>query len=244
MAELTLVGFGPGPWSRLTLEARDVLMEADRIYVRDPFWEVCGRLVEAGKTVIGLHHLYLTGMDVGTLYHFFAEIVLGSCRLYGSAVYAVPGNPFVFEFTSSLLVRRARAEGIPVRVVEGMSCLETIFCRHQLDPGGGLQILNFFDFAVRGSVDAQLPALIFQIGAPLDGNFTADGNAYAANLKLLEERLGKHYSPDHAVALFKPAPGDDERQLRVDGTVGGLRRLEADMTMYSTLFVPAARGCR
>ena len=240
-ADLTVCGFGPGPWNKMTLEVRDILLAADRIFVRDSLWEVCQQLTQRGKRLLSLQPLYHTGIPPSTLYDFMANILIQSCLRYGPAVYALPGNPFVFEYSASMLLNKARQAGLSVRVVEGMSCLETIFCTYQLDPGGGMQILNFMDWHRHGRLDPEIPSLIFQVGAPIQSEFSQSAAGYLSNLERLDHLLAQTFPQGHTVYLLTPSE-DDNQQLTVSGLIGSLPdKLRPHLTLYSTLLVPPTR---
>ena len=228
-----MVGFGPGPWEKVTLEVEDLLLNADRIYFRDPTWEVYEHLERQGKRLFRLNHLYMLGLPYGEVYGMTVEILLKSARLYGPLVYAQAGNPFVFEFSTAYLLAEAAREGLTVRVVEGMSCLDTMFVEHQLDPGHGLQILNMFQVLQGQPWTPQIGALIFQVGAPIVG--------YGSNfleIMRLEAHLGRLYPPGHPLVLMRPS-ATSTAQERIPMKLGELSRRSEELTLYSTLYVPA-----
>jgi len=68
--------------------------------------------------------LYQQGEDFAAVYSGIVEQVMALGRRPEGVVYAVPGHPFVAEATCPEIARRARLEGIPLRVVEGLSFLE------------------------------------------------------------------------------------------------------------------------
>ena len=225
----------------MTLEVRDILMQADRIFVRDSLWEVCQQLSKHGKRVLSFQPLYQTGIPLDTLYDFMANILIESCLRYGPAVYALPGNPFVFEYSAAMLLNKARQAGLSVKVIEGMSCLDTIFCTYQLDPGAGMQILNYVDWHRHGRLDPEMPALIFQVGAPIEREFGQSGAGYFSNLQRLDHLLGQFFSRGHTVYLLTPSQ-DDNQQNTVSGLIGSLPdKLQHHLTLYSTLLVPPTR---
>lgn len=237
LADVTIVGFGPGTWGKLTLEVHDLLLEADRIYTRDPLsWEVLRELDRRGKRVISLSSLYLLGLPVGDVYDLMADIVARSAQRYGPLVYALPGNPMVFEFPTILLRRRARELGLTCWVVEGMSCLESMFVSHNIDPGLGLQILNQVDFEEKPQLLPSVATLMFQVGAPRHA-FRKLSDPRPSNLERLRDRLLElDYPPSHRVFLLKP--GEDGRQISVEGRLARLERLEPHLNSMCTLYIP------
>lgn len=236
-ADVTIVGFGPGQWSKLTLEVHDLLMQADRIYTRDPLsWEVLRELKARGKNVISLSSLYLLGLPVGELYDLMADVVARSALRYGPLVYALPGNPLVFEFPTLLVRRRALALGLSCYIVEGMSCLEAMFVANNIDPGFGLQILNLVDFEAKPRLIPSVATLMFQVGAPRHV-FRDQSEPDCCNLSWLRDRLIElDYPPEHKVYLLKP--GEDGQQISVVGKVSRMERLKPHLNSMCTLYIP------
>ena len=186
-----------------------------------------------GKRPVRLNHLYRLGLPYTEVYGLTVEILLKSARLYGPLVYAQAGNPFVFEFSTAYLLAEAEREGLSVRVVEGMSCLDTMFVEHRLDPGHGLQILNMFQVLQGKPWTPQLGALIFQVGAPIIG--------YGSNhleIMRLESRLAQFYPSGHPLVLMRPS-ATSTSQERIPIPLGELFRRAEELTLYSTLYVPA-----
>ncbi|MEW6277407.1 MAG: SAM-dependent methyltransferase [Candidatus Eremiobacterota bacterium] len=230
-----MVGFGPGSWGKLTLEVQDLLLGADRILMRDPAsWEVARELQKRGKRLISLSSLYLLGFPMDDMYPLMADVVVQSARRYGPLVYALPGNPMVFEFSTLMLRRRAREFGLSCTLVEGMSCLETLFVSHNIDPGLGLQVLNFVHFDEKPQLLPDLPVLMFQVGAP--ACVFPPAQPWRPNLlRLKDHLLACGYPPTQPAFLLKPGP---QGQISVEGRVSHLEQLEEYLNSTSTLYLP------
>lgn len=235
MHDITIVGFGPGSWGKLTLEVRDVLLAAERIIMRDPVsWEVARELGRRGKHIVSLSSLYLLGLDGGDLYPLMADFIARTAQRYGPVVYALPGNPMVFETTNTLVRVRARELGLSCYTMEGLSCLDTIFVSHNIDPGFGLQILSFNTFDDKTRIMPEVAALIFQVGAP--SSCLAQAGPSLSNLERLRGYLLKAGYPPHMPAyLLKPGP---QGQISVECRVGHLEQLEEHLIPISTLYLP------
>lgn len=237
MHDITIVGFGPGAWSKMTLEVHDILMGAERIISRDPFyWEVLRELVKRGKRVITLSSLYLLGLPGDEIYPLMVDIVIRTVKRYGPVVYALPGNPMVFEFAAMQLRHRARQEGLSCWIVEGMSCLDTIFVSHNIDPGTNLQILNFYGLD-KVRVDPQVPALIFQVGLP--STFLGSQDGKLGNLEALKRKLLKEgYSERLPVFLLKPSLQGG--QISVEGRLSHIHQFEEHLDPACSMYLPPA----
>lgn len=198
-AGITLLGLGPGGADLLTRQAWEVLNGSDEIYLRTRQHPVVDELPGSLK-LNSFDHLYEKLESFEAIYAEIVEQVLSLGRRPQGVVYAVPGHPFMAESTGPEIARRARQEGLPLRLVAGLSFLEAAFGALGCDPFpqtvlvdalelGGLHVPPF---------PPSTPALVAQIHSP----------QAASNVKLT---LMAHYPDEHMVALVHAA-----------GTSGGL----------------------
>lgn len=125
MASITLLGLGPGGEDLLTRQAWQVLENCTELYLRTSLHPVVDRL--PGKIVFhSFDSLYEQGESFELVYRQIVDQVLALGRRPQGVVYAVPGHPFIAEATAPEIFRRAQAEGISVRVVEGLSFIEPL----------------------------------------------------------------------------------------------------------------------
>ena len=111
------------------------------------------------------------------------------------------------EATSPEIIRRAQAEQLPVRVVEGLSFLEPVFSALQLDPYPRLALVDALELVASHvpSFPTNYPALIAQIHSP----------AIAADIKLTLVSL---YPDEHPVKLVHAA-GTGQQRVERPGTL-------------------------
>lgn len=145
--QIVIVGLGPGPIALLTREAEDTLLAADRVLFRTAH-PVSDWLRERDRQIYGFDLVYNTPrITYDDVYEFIVQAVVREAETRGRAVYAVPGHPFVFENTSSMIADRAQANGMQLRVVLGMSFIDLVCAELRIDPWIGLQLCNALDFA-------------------------------------------------------------------------------------------------
>jgi tetrapyrrole methylase family protein/MazG family protein len=137
-----VVGLGPGRWEDLTLEARDVLLGADRIVcrtLRHPTVEAL-RARRPDVVLESFDALYDAAESFAALYPAMAEclIAMAYARWEESdskpLVYAIPGHPLLGEESVRLLRVSASAAGVRVRLVPGLSFVEPVCAALDLDP--------------------------------------------------------------------------------------------------------------
>ncbi len=133
MSAITLLGLGPGDPDLLTRQAWQVLTQADEVYLRTGQHPTVEGF-PAGLTVHTFDHLYQQEDTFPQVYTRIVEEVLRLGRRPQGVIYAVPGHPFVAEATAPEIARRARAEGVPLSVIEGISFLEPTFSVLEVDP--------------------------------------------------------------------------------------------------------------
>ncbi len=141
MPGITLLGLGPGDPKQLTREAWDVLSAAGEIWLRTRQHPTVAALPAAAR-VESFDQLYEDGDSFDEVYAAISQKVMELGRRSAGVVYAVPGHPFVAEATSAEIARRCKEEGLPLRIVDGMSFLEPTFSALGLDPYPHLVLLD------------------------------------------------------------------------------------------------------
>ncbi len=193
MAQITIVGLGPGERRQLTLSAWDVLAAADEVWLRTAHHPVVAHLPER----LSLHSfdsLYETAETFELVYQTIVERVLELGQREQGVIYAVPGHPLVGEATVTGLLAAARQAELSVRVVDGLSFIEPALTALEMDALDGLQIVDALDVAARHHplLLPDLPALIAQVYS----------RTVASELKLV---LMNQYPDDHPAVLVDAA---------------------------------------
>lgn len=194
---LTVLGLGPGDASLLTREAWDVLSGAKEVYLRTRKHPTVKGLPSHLK-VHSFDRIYNAGADFAEVYEAITQKVLGLARK-ADVIYAVPGHPLVGESTVPMILARAKAQGIPTRLVAGLSFIEPaleIASAHEetLDAMSGLQIADGIEIAGmhHPPLNPDKPALIAQVYS----------RAVASDVKLT---LMNQYPPLHTVLVVDGA---------------------------------------
>jgi tetrapyrrole methylase family protein/MazG family protein len=163
-AGITIVGLGPGDPGQLTLEAWRWLESAGEVYLRTRQHPTVPGL-PPGLRIESFDDVYEGSERFEDVYATIIERVLALGRRPQGVTYAVPGHPFVAESTAPEIVRRAKAEGLPVRLIEGVSFLEPTFSALCIDPFPNLMLLDALEIGRQHTPGfaADRPALIAQI---------------------------------------------------------------------------------
>ena len=140
-AGITIIGLGPGDPALLTLQAWQWLNNIPEVYLRTNQHPVVAGFPKQ-LAVHSFDDLYDQGDLFEAVYAQIVSKILELGERPQGVTYAVPGHPFVAEFTAPEIVRQAAERNISVRVLEGMSFLEPTFSALGLDPFPRLTLID------------------------------------------------------------------------------------------------------
>lgn len=193
---ITVVGLGPGNPGQLTLEAREALEGASRLFLRTEIHPTTAAMRRWGLRWESFDPLYQSGATFSEVYARIAERLLSEGR-EADLVYAVPGHPLVAEDAVRLLLSQAE---VPVRIVAGLSALDAIYASVGLDPNAGLQVVDALALEGR-ELRPDWPTVVLQVYS-----------AKVASEAKLE--LMRYWPDDHPVTVLRAAgvPGEERRE--------------------------------
>ena len=193
---ITLLGLGPGSPDLLTRQAWQTLLGADEIYLRTRHHPAIASF-PPGLELHSFDDLYSGGNSFEEVYAQIVEKVLELGRRPQGVIYAVPGHPFVAEATGSEIARRARQEGLPLRIVEGLSFLEPLVSAIGIDPFPQAVLVDALELEELHvpPFPTSAPAIVAQIYSP----------QIASDVKLTLTAL---YPDEHPVTLVHVAGTD------------------------------------
>ncbi|MDQ4076809.1 MAG: MazG family protein, partial [Chloroflexota bacterium] len=213
----------PGGWGHLTLEGEAVLGGHEEVWVRTREHPIVGEM-PARLAVHSFDGFYEEAEHFASLYRRIAAEVVRLGRREEGVLYAVPGHPWVGESTVGQIVALAREEGIPVRIVEGLSFIEPVLAMVEADALDGLQVADATTVAGRYAppFDGDHPVLVAQIYDRM----------VASDVKLVLMEL---YPAEHPVTLVNGAGTEEARMVTMP--LYGLDQ-QSDFSYLSTLWVP------
>ena len=236
-ASLTVVGTGIHI-NQVTLEARDAIRGADRVLylVVDPLSIHWIRRWNANAE--SLQPLYKEGADRGEAYQAMVDRIMQRVAAREQVCAVFYGHPGVCVFPAHEAVRRARAEGIPTRMLPGVSTDACLFADLGVDPVlDGCQSFEASRFIqLKPAFDPRVPLVLWQAGLVFEAAHQAHYDQ--RNLGLLVEALTPHYGMDHEVVAYVAAqyPGAAPAVKRV--ALGHLA--DSGIPAIATLYVPPA----
>ena len=219
---ITVVGLGPGNGRFLTRTAWDILTQAQDVYLRTARHPAVADLPES-VTRHSFDHIYDSADSFETVYETIVAELLQLAQ-QGDVIYAVPGHPFVGESTVTRLVAEAKAAGVAVDVVAGLSFVEPCLTAVAQDGMDGVQIFDAIELSqyLYPPVNPDFPLLLGQVYSRM----------LASELKLV---LTAVYPDEHPVTLIHQAGDDDEAIEQVP--LYAIDRSDA-VSHLTSLFVP------
>ena len=141
MNAIQLVGLGPGRPGQLTLEAREALDRAQRIFLCTAKHPLACQLAQDPRSTL-LDYIFDEAESLDAAYQRIARTVVEQGRR-STVVYAVPGDPSIGDGICQLIRRDAAAASLSCRTVHGVSLIEPVCAAIGLDPLiDGLQIVE------------------------------------------------------------------------------------------------------
>lgn len=204
---LTVIGTGIRTVGQLTTEAIACMQQADELLhlVADPIAEAVIKRLKPGREM-SLQGFYSEGKQRIDSYNEMVEFILSRVRSGANVCAAFYGHPGVFAFPSHESIRRARAEGLPARMVPGISAEDCLIADLGIDPAvNGCQSYEATDFLMNARlIDPSSQLILWQAGALGDWTYQTRGYDLKA-LPLLVEKLLTLYPPDHEVVVYEGA---------------------------------------
>jgi tetrapyrrole methylase family protein/MazG family protein len=200
---ITLLGLGPGSPDLLTRQAWMILESAPEIYLRTRQHPAVAEFPAQVK-VHSFETLFDPDASISSISERIVEMVLELGRRPQGVLYAVPGHPLIAETTGTEIAFRARAIGLPLKVIEGLSFLEPVFSALEQSPMPQTVLIDAFELA-RAHVppfSTGTPALVTQVHSP----------KVALQVK---QTLLALYPGEHPVQLVHAAGLHDERVERL-----------------------------
>lgn len=162
-AKIIVVGLGFGDQDSLALRTLQTLKGEGTVFLRTSKIPVADWLTEQGISFTSFDNVYETEDDFSSVYQEIARRLLEAASRKPPVVYAVPGHPMVAERTVSLLLEKEAEHKVAVDVRGGSSSfLDAIFCRLQIEPIEGFQLVNGTGFSP-GSIDPKNHVLVGQV---------------------------------------------------------------------------------
>jgi tetrapyrrole methylase family protein/MazG family protein len=221
---IVVVGLGPAGADMILPAARRALERARIRFVRTAHHPAVAELDAAGIAMSAFDDRYEAAADLDAVYAAIVAALLEAASAGDEVVYAVPGSPTVAERTVVLLHEQARAVGVTVEVIPGVSFADLAWAVVGVDSFGGAHVVDARALAT-SAAGRSGPLLIAQCdSAPvlsevklvlLDALDPETPITVLARLGLPDEHvtrvaladLDRTVTPDHLTSLFVDTGG-------------------------------------
>jgi Tetrapyrrole (Corrin/Porphyrin) Methylases len=235
---LIVVGTGIRLVAQLTPEALASIERAERLLylVTEPATKAWMQSLNPGAE--SLEDCYGPDKPRSASYDEMVARILAPVRAGLNVCVAFYGHPGVFVRPSHDAIRIAHAEGFAARMLPGISAEDCLFADIGVDPAQeGCQSFEATDFLARPPrFDPRSGLLLWQVGVIGEPSLPAPGARKRTGLRLLAERLCRHYPPGHRAVVYEaavyPVCGPVIRRVRLSA----LGRTQ--VPLLATLYVP------
>jgi precorrin-3B methylase len=239
--DIYLVGAGVIFPEHLTVETIEILSKCKRICTNLPEAMLQGLPQDLREKCVSLWSLYQDGrirtdnyLDV---FHAIVELV----EIERPVAWLTPGHPVIFDSVSASLINEGNARGWNLRIIPGISSIDTMLATLGYDPAHGMLIHEATGLVRRRiPVSPSMALMLFQ-PAVFDVNVAIISVSSAGpDLSPLRDYLREFHSGEHMCAFIRSASQLGEQDLVTWTKLGDLASVPYDLVAGSTLFVPPA----
>ncbi|GLQ86577.1 SAM-dependent methyltransferase [Dyella flagellata] len=201
---LAVVGTGIQAPGQITLETKDYLAKADKVFylVPDPF---ASRYIrDINPDAEDLYHFYVPGQPRKVTYENMVDTILAEVRKNKRVCAAFYGHPGVFAYPTHKSVYLARKEGYRAVMLSGVSSEDCMISDLGLDPSIGCHSYEATSFLVRPvPIFPSCMLILWQIGVIGDLCFTPKEAETSPAMEILTERLLQFYPENQEVIVYE-----------------------------------------
>lgn len=140
--KIKIVGLGPGGTEYLTVKALEELKKARKVYLRTEKHPIVDYIKDLGIKTSSFDNIYDATEKFEDVYDRIVDKLIEYSNKE-TTVYAVPGSPFVAENTVQKLIEISKTNSdISLEIIGGVSFIEAILNRIQIDPIKGLKVID------------------------------------------------------------------------------------------------------
>lgn len=207
--DIFIIGTGVIPGAHLTREAEAAIRSSNEVLFVDKSFGIEELLASVGaKKITDLHAVsYREGDNRLDAYRAMASLVVDAALDHGPVTFALYGHPLVYALPPFIVVAAAEAVGLNVKILAGISSLDTMFVDLRIDPcTQGVQMYEATDLLLRQRpLQPDVPCFIWQIGT-VGSRIYSEQRSKPERFSEIKSYLGKFY-PDHheMVAIYSPS---------------------------------------
>jgi len=245
--DLFIVGLGVMVPDHVTVQATRALSQCVRLYsiVQEPprLWlpaNILGRI-----EVVNALEMYVEGSPRVQNYERAARTILHAIGNHRPLGYVTYGNPMSYDRVAQNLLLYAKESGHTLRVVPGISSLDTVLCDLMVDMAPAIQIFEAsWLFACEMQPNITAPLLLMQVGffGSLRTHYSVrpDGSSLAE----LIEYLCRFYPPYQPVFLVRSTGQESQPASVRQSGLKDLAKATAEELGGASLYIPSVESPR
>jgi uncharacterized protein YabN with tetrapyrrole methylase and pyrophosphatase domain len=197
------------------------------------------------QKVINALEFYTEGRLRVQNYELVARAIIEAADLDRPVGYVTYGNPMSYDRVAQNLIEYANESKLMVKIVPGISSLDTILCDLNADMAPAIQIFDASWFiACQLRPTTEIAVLLMQVGAFGSLRTHYRDRPDGSSLAQLVEYLCQFYPRSHKVSLVR-STGEEEQPAKVRSLeIGELCRATANDLSGASLYLPAAKILR
>lgn len=239
---ITIIGAGLQGARQLGHAAEDVLRSARVVFCSTANTGIAAHVRALNATAeirISEQGEYRIGMYRPDMYRRMAAAVMEAAAGGPGVVMLAPGSAVVVDAVTQAVLEAARIEGLPVRILPGVSSIETVLDQVGYDVSAGLMVVLAQNLMLhRLELDPSIASIVLQ-PAYFDTLFFAGApRSTPGRFDALEQQLARTLSRDAPMALVITPTDDQGRPSVFWFRLRALGRLHRLLSPRHTLFVP------
>ena len=245
MHNLFIAGCGIKFLSHMTLEVQALIKKCDSVLflVNDPAMKKW--IIDNSVKSLSLDSVYFGCQERKDSYKFICQEIIKSARTHRNTCFVTYGNPMFLSNASQQLIEDIGVmPDIQIKILPGISSLDTLFCDLGVDPGmGGLQAFEATNFINNNNiVNPSSHLVLWQIGVAgietivRNDDELADSAQRKEAVIQIKEKLMSFYTAGHRVILYTASMYPSVPFEKVCLSLGQLDKV--NISRLSTAYIP------
>ena len=236
--DIYIVGTGIVGVQHITREVDAVLRQSKEVLYVDDTFGIHEYLEQVCPKVTNLHPLaYREGDERVNAYNIMTAKVIEAALNHSPVTFALYGHPLVFASPPFKVLKIAPLFGLQVKVLPGISAMDTLFIDLGLDPSvRGLQMYEATELLLRQHpLQPDIPCLIWQVGT-VESCLYSESMSKPERFTRIKRYLLKFYPPSHElVAVYSsthPLVPSVQTGFRLEDIEAYAQHLHQGITVY------------
>lgn len=242
--DIYIIGTGITPGLHLTREAEAALRSSNEVLYVDKSFGIAELLQKYCQTLSDLHQFaYQEGSNRLEAYRSMAAKVVESALSHPPVTFALYGHPLVYSLPPFMVIAAAEAIGLNVKIVPGISSLDTLFVDLRFDPcTHGVQMYEATDILLRQRpLQPDVPCFIWQIGA-VESRLYSTATSAPSRFLRIKEYLLKFYPANHPMVAVYSSSMPLVASTLTEFTLDTIEEVAGDLHQGVTVYIPPIKG--